>query len=116
MNRRYFFCSLIAWLCFLPAAGLAQTVSFQSSPVDLVNYRPLFVAVADVNGDGKLDLIVGQEFSDQQTRNTDPTLDRVAIRLGNGGATFGAPLLLNCGPRPSSGAGGEFNGVGKRGL
>src|SRR2546428_526191 len=111
MNRRYFFCSLIAWLCFLPAAGLAQTVSFQGFPaVAIGDYSPLFVAVADVNGDGKLDLIVSQQFRDQQTGNTDPTLDRVAIRLGNGDATFGAPILLNVGPRPSSVAVGDFNG------
>jgi hypothetical protein len=81
---------------FTPAAG---------SPVT-VGSGPYAIAVADLNGDGKLDLV---------TANLgDNTL---SILLGNGDGTFtpsGSPVAV--GTEPSSIAVGDFNGSGRLGL
>jgi hypothetical protein len=80
----------------------AQTVppvSFQSA----VNYsagNSIFVAVADFNRDGKLDLV---------------TSDRgggVNVLLGNGDGTFRAAVRYSAGSASSSVAVGDFNGDG----
>jgi hypothetical protein len=75
------------------------------SPVTVGN-GPYAVAVADLNGDGKLDLVTAN-FGD----NT------LSILLGNGDGTFtpsGSPIAV--GTEPSSIAVGDFNGSGRLGL
>ena len=61
------------------------------------------VALADVNGDGKLDLLV-------------VNLAAVSVLLGNGDGTFRSPVLYNLGASASSLAVGDLNGDGKLDL
>src|SRR5438093_5879916 len=100
---------LIAALFFswtFPGPTPAQTVSFQPA----VNYpvvanpqpmgaNPEVVAVADFNGDGRLDLAVVN-----RSNNT------VSVLLGNGDGTFQAARNFPVGSGPTSVAVGDFNG------
>jgi uncharacterized membrane protein len=64
-----------------PAAG---PVSFRKAvPYKTSGYNPYSVAVADVNGDGKLDLVVANE----QQSKTDPE-GSISVMLGKGNGTF----------------------------
>jgi hypothetical protein len=65
-------------------------------------YLPTSVAVADFNGDGKLDLAVANY-------NYPGT---VSVLLGNGSGGFGAPTSYPVGANPHSVAVGDFNGDG----
>jgi len=82
---------------FTPATG---------SPVP-VGSGPYALAAADLNSDGKLDLVVANQ--------NDSTL---TILLGNGDGTFtpasGSPIALGAGP--DSVAVGDFNGSGRLGI
>jgi hypothetical protein len=82
---------------FTPSSG---------SPV-AVGRNPYALAAADLNSDGKLDLVVGN--------STDSTL---SILLGNGDGTFtpaaSSPVALPS--PPTSIAVGDFNGSGRLGL
>ena len=62
--------------------------------------NPYFVAVADVNGDGKLDLVVANQTS----------TGTVSVLLGNGNGTFAAPQSFTIGvnPRLRRGRGSEW--------
>jgi hypothetical protein len=60
--------------------------------------------LADVNGDGKLDLVALNEFGNQPT---------VSVALGNGDGTFQYPYAFSCpGFLPNSLVVGDFNGDG----
>lgn len=61
---------------------------------------PFFVAVADLNNDGILDLAVADHAQD------------LAVYIGNGDGTFQAPVKYVAGPNPQSVAVGDFNGDG----
>ena len=82
---------------FMPASG---------SPV-AVGKSPYAIAVADLNGDGKLDLAVANYLDNTLT-----------ILLGKGDGTFtpasGSPFAVGSGP--TSIAVGDFNGSGRLGL
>ena len=69
------------------------------------NSHPLSVAVADVNGDGKPDLIVANASSDS-----------VSVLLGNGNGTFAAQQTFATGSSPFSVAVSDVNGDGKADL
>ncbi|MGA3090140.1 MAG: FG-GAP-like repeat-containing protein [Terriglobales bacterium] len=75
---------------FTPAASSPATGS-----------NPYSVSVADLNGDGKVDLVASNSGS-----NT------VTVLLGNGDGTFAAPLTFGAGTNPISAAVGDFNGDG----
>jgi hypothetical protein len=66
-------------------------------------------AIADVNGDGKNDLII-TNAADGTEPNT------VMVRLGNGNGTFGSPAFYGTGDRPKSTAIADLNGDGKLDL
>lgn len=64
-----------------------------------------YVAVADFNGDGKLDYVTAN-----QGNNT------VGVALGNGDGTFNTPSSISVACNPVSVAVGDFNGDGKPDL
>jgi len=67
-----------------------------------VGAEPISVAVGDFNGDGKLDLAVANNGS-----------NNVSILLGNGDGAFQAAADYGAGTEPYSVAVGDFNGDGK---
>jgi hypothetical protein len=68
---------------------------------------PRFVAMADLTGTGKLDLVVA-DLGNIFTR--DPGY--AAVLLGNGDGTFRSPILYRAGANPAAVAVGDFNGDG----
>ena len=75
--------------------SVGQTLGDGSSPTDVVT--------ADVNGDGKLDLITANNANN----NT------VSVLLGNGNGTFQSQAIFATGPSPLSLAVADLNGDGK---
>jgi hypothetical protein len=78
-------------------------VIFGTTTVSNVGGSPQSVALGDFNGDGKQDLVVAHELS-----------DNVSILLGDGAGNFGAPTNFSVGDSPESVALGDFNGDGKQ--
>lgn len=76
-----------------------------AAPVYAVGKSPIWVAIADVNGDGKPDLVV--------TNITDNT---VSVLLGNGDGTFKAQSVIDVGGGPSFVAVADMNKDGKPDL
>lgn len=85
-----------------PLAG--GTVSFQAPLTFAAGYAPSAVAAADVNGDGKPDLIAVPKSND------------VGVLLGNGNGTFRAMVTFPVGLNPNSVAVADVNGDGKLDL
>ncbi|MGB6827183.1 MAG: FG-GAP-like repeat-containing protein [Terracidiphilus sp.] len=79
------------------------TFTATSTSPTLASYPPKAIAAADLNGDGKMDLVV----------TTPGTVGTATIFLGNGDGTF-APVAVSpaVGSEPSSIAVGDFNGDG----
>lgn len=86
---------------------LTLTPSILPATADGTSYGSPF-ALADLNGDGKLDLVATGSSSDQ-------TVPEVAVALGNGDGTFQAPTILQVEGFgfPSSPALADFNGDDK---
>jgi hypothetical protein len=70
-----------------------------------VGFDPSSLAVADINGDGQLDLVVTNQGS-----------DTVSVLLGNGDGTFQSNVDYGAGGAPTSVAVADFNGDGKPDL
>ncbi|HWT00144.1 MAG TPA: Calx-beta domain-containing protein [Pyrinomonadaceae bacterium] len=79
-------------------AAECLTPTFTAAPAAPVSGNPSAVAVADFNGDLKNDLAVAN-----QTSNS------VAILLGAGGGSFGAPTYVTVGSTPRAVAVGNLN-------
>ncbi|HSZ57081.1 MAG TPA: FG-GAP-like repeat-containing protein, partial [Tepidisphaeraceae bacterium] len=83
-----------------------STVSFQPQRAFDTGAEPASVAVADLNGDGKADMVVanyGTFYSYGQT---------VSVLLGNGDGTFQAQQVLGVGSGPDAVAIADVNGDG----
>ena len=92
-----------AWLA--PAVHAQCPPNFTTPTNFAVGSTPLFVAVGDFNGDGRLDLAVANFSSNS-----------VSILLGTGSGSFGAATNFTVGTNPYSIAAGDFNGDGKLDL
>jgi hypothetical protein len=73
-------------------------------PTIAVNGSPACIATADVNGDGKLDLVVGYDYADDGF---------LSVLLGNGDGTFGPPVDYAAGKYTNSVLLADFNNDGK---
>ena len=79
--------------------------TFQAQQSYQVGNEPFSVAVADINGDGRLDLALANRLD-----NTVSTL------LGNGDGTFQAQVVYATGSGPTSVVSADFNGDGRPDL
>jgi hypothetical protein len=79
--------------------------TFQAPAVYTTDANPVAVAVGDLNGDGKLDLVVVCHDSND-----------VSVFLGNGNGTFQSAVNYGVGTSPDFVALGDFNGDGKLDL
>jgi uncharacterized repeat protein (TIGR01451 family) len=93
---------IVASLCI---PWRASATEFANPKSYAVGTNPAAVAVADFNGDGKLDIAVLNSGS-----------NNVSILLGNGDGTFQAAKNYDVGNSLSSIAVGDFNGDGKPDL
>jgi hypothetical protein len=78
--------------------------TFQTALNTTLAQPPESFAMGDLNGDGKLDIVVGFNRSGQKN---------LAVLLGNGDGTFQAPVPLSSGPAPSGVTLADLNGDGK---
>jgi FG-GAP-like repeat len=93
-----------------PAAG---KVSFRKAvPYVTTGYNPYSVAVADLNGDGNLDVVVANQ---SQSRNN--SQGSISVMLGKGNGTFHAPVNYSSGGEGAfSISVADLNGDGKPDL
>jgi hypothetical protein len=87
--------------------------TFQTPVLHAAGQAPVFVATADLNGDGKADLVVTNN-SPATTYNGYIGENSIAVLLGNGDGTFKGPALYPAGTGPALTAViADFNGDGK---
>jgi hypothetical protein len=89
--------------------------TFQPAREFDVGINPSSLAVADVNGDGKPDLIVVNGGTYNPTTGKFDN-SGVSVLLGKGDGTFGPPRTFDAGYRPSSVVVADVNGDGKPDL
>jgi hypothetical protein len=99
-------CNFAAVLVCLLAFVLPASAQFEPRAVHSVNPDPNSIAVADFNGDGKLDIAEVGSLG----------LQRVAVYLGNGDGTFQSATGYPVGQYPTSIAAADLNRDGKLDL
>ncbi|MFL6335254.1 MAG: FG-GAP-like repeat-containing protein [Pyrinomonadaceae bacterium] len=72
-------------------------------PVGTGNAQYEMLELADVNGDGRLDLILGNGFNPK----------KISVRLGDGAGGFGADVVSNITTYPNTLLTGDFDGDGR---
>ena len=92
-----------AWIHDLAGNGLPGGVQAQQTYA--TGSFPNFVTIADVNGDGKSDLLLSNYYSND-----------VSVLLGNGDGTFQAQQTYATGAGPSASSAADVNGDGKPDL
>ena len=90
---------------FFEVTPASSSIALSAPPAFGAGTDPDAVAVGDFNGDGKLDLAVANEGS-----------NNVSIILGNGDGTFQAAVDYGAESNPDSVAVGDFRGDGKLDL
>jgi len=96
----------ISLAALLPVTvSFAQTVSFDPATNFAVGAHPYFVAIGDLDGDGKPDLAVANNWS-----------DNVSVLLGTGTGSLYPATNFAVGSNPFSVAIGDLNGDGKPDL
>jgi hypothetical protein len=97
------------WICLLPFVLLGLPLAAQVNLLTALHFPtgngPISVVAADLNGDGKPDLV--------SCNNGDGT---ISVLIGNGDGTFQAPVAYSVGKYPGSVAAADFNGDGKLDL
>lgn len=91
----------VALFCLLPATQ-ARSTGFLLAPASPAGNSPVAVALADLDGDGKLDAVVANS-----------TAGTVSILAGKGNSTFGAPVTFTVGANPVALVVKDFNGDSK---
>ena len=79
--------------------------TFQPEAIYPTSAAPISLAVGDINGDGKPDLVTASYYGTV-----------VSVLLGNGDGTFQLPANYNAGSSPRSVVVADFNGDGKADL
>ena len=103
-NRFLWFPGMLGILLALSPAASAQFTAAPGSPIAVCTFCfPIWVAVADLNGNGPQDLAIA-----------DPNADTVTVLIGNGTGEFlpGPDSPYVVGTNPKSVAIGDFNGDG----
>jgi hypothetical protein len=90
---------------------LGSTSGFQSAQSYYLSYPPTSVAVGDVNGDGKLDVVTGSSVFDSYGYSTGT--GTVNVALGNGDGTFGSSRSWAVASSPAAVALADITGDGK---
>ncbi len=82
--------------------------TFNPTPIDTTPlYSPAAVGIGDFNGDGKLDIAVGEQFG---------SISQVEIMLGNGDGTFSSSQIYPVGSFPTAATVADFRRNGKLDL
>jgi hypothetical protein len=87
------------------ARACTGTLTLGNPPLAKTGDMPNFVATADVNGDGRLDVVTANRWA-----------STVSVLLGTGNGRFAAKVDYACGDNPNSVGAADVNGDGKLDL
>lgn len=113
MNTHHKYLALVSALVGLGLPGCPYALGNYTSVLIGVGSGPTNVQAADLNRDGKLDLVVGNGGRDGVC---DPATCNVSILLGKPDGSFRAPVAFPAGTAPGSSAAVDFNRDGKLDL